>query len=116
MTFIIIYDNILFIRNLFEGVSNFIKVRLMDANLRPAVTTVQRKIKKNTELGPRYEIVDLLRTARKAQDITQEDLAARVGTKKSNISRFESGRYNPSLDFLIKVANSLGMQLQITLK
>ena len=33
--------------------------------------------------------------------MTQEVLAERVGTKKSNISRFESGRYNPSLDFLI---------------
>ena len=76
----------------------------------------QRKIKKNTELAPRYEIVELLKAARKAQDITQEDLAARVGTKKSNISRFESGRYNPSLDFLIKVSSSLGLKLQITLK
>ena len=57
-----------------------------------------------------------LRNVRKKKNITQEDLAARVGTKKSNISRFESGRYNPSLDFLIKVSSSLGMQLQITLK
>lgn len=80
------------------------------------VNKTQRHIKKNTQLAPRYEIVELLKTARKAQDITQEDLAARVGTKKSNISRFESGRYNPSLDFLIKVSNSLGLQLQITLK
>ena len=80
------------------------------------VAAPQRHIKKNTQLTPRYEIVDLLKAARKAQDITQEDLAKRVGTKKSNISRFESGRYNPSLDFLIKVSDSLGMQLQITLK
>ena len=87
---------------------------IMTENTQKAV--VQRKIKKNTELTPRYEVVELLKAARKAQDITQEDLAARVGTKKSNISRFESGRYNPSLDFLIKVASSLGMQLQITLK
>jgi len=39
-----------------------------------------------------------------------------VGTKKSNISRFESGKYNPSLDFLIKVAGSLGKQVQIRIK
>ena len=57
-----------------------------------------------------------LRDARKAQDITQEVLAERVGTKKSNISRFESGKYNPSLDFLIKVAESLGKQIEITLQ
>lgn len=88
----------------------------MTENKKNAVVKPQRQIKKNTQLAPRYEIVELLKAARKAQDITQEDLAERVGTKKSNISRFESGRYNPSLDFLIKVSSSLGMQLQITLK
>ena len=63
-----------------------------------------------------YEVVQQLKDARKAQDMTQEVLAERVGTKKSNISRFESGKYNPSLDFLIKVAGSLGKQVQIRIK
>lgn len=81
------------------------------------ITTAPRRIvKKNTELTPRYELVEQLKAARKAQDITQEDLAARVGTKKSNISRFESGRYNPSLDFVIKLAGSLGKQIQFYVK
>ena len=74
--------------------------------------TPRRIVKKNTELAPRYELVEQLKAARKAQDMTQEDLAARIGTKKSNISRFESGRYNPSLDFVIKIAGSLGKQIQ----
>lgn len=78
--------------------------------------SVHRIVKKNTELAPRYELVEQLKAARKSQDMTQEDLAARVGTKKSNISRFESGRYNPSLDFIIKVAGSLGKQVQINVK
>ena len=68
------------------------------------------------KLTPRYEVVEQLKAARKEQDITQETLADRVGTKKSNISRFESGKYNPSLDFLIKVAESLGKQIQIKVK
>ena len=41
------------------------------------------------QLTPRYEVVQQLKDARKAQDMTQEVLAERVGTKKSNISRFE---------------------------
>jgi transcriptional regulator with XRE-family HTH domain len=65
------------------------------------------------KLAPRYEVVDQLKSARKAQNVTQEMLAERVGTKKSNISRFESGKYNPSLDFLVKVADSLGKQIHI---
>jgi transcriptional regulator with XRE-family HTH domain len=66
-----------------------------------------------SRLAPRYEAVDQLKNARKSQNVTQEMLAERVGTKKSNISRFESGNYNPSLDFLVKMAESLGKQIHI---
>lgn len=80
--------------------------------------TLQQQKSSNSyqKLAPRYDVVEQLKSARKAQEITQETLAIRVGTKKSNISRFESGRYNPSLDFLIKVAESLGKQIQIKVK
>lgn len=68
---------------------------------------------KNTVLSPRDEVVRQLREARKAEGMTQERLAELVGTKKSNISRLESGRYNPSLDFLVKVADGLGKQISV---
>lgn len=73
---------------------------------------------KNTDTGlsARLQAVEQLRAARKSLDMTQEVLAERVGTKKSNISRFESGTYNPSLDFLVKVADSLGKQVQIKIQ
>ena len=67
-------------------------------------------------LKPRYEAIEQIIKARKEQNITQAELAKRVGTQKSNISRLESGDYNPSLDFLIKVAESLGKKLSIYLK
>ena len=68
------------------------------------------------KLKPRYDIISQIIEERSRQSITQEELALRVGTQKSNISRFESGTYNPSLDFLIKLAHSLGKEMQITLK
>ncbi|WP_366512398.1 helix-turn-helix transcriptional regulator [uncultured Acetobacterium sp.] len=48
--------------------------------------------------------------------MTQEELALRVGTQKSSISRFESGIDNPTLDFLVKVAKSMGKELHIKIK
>lgn len=66
-------------------------------------------------LEPRYEAIEQIIRARKEQNMTQEELAKRVGTQKSNISRLESGNYNPSLDFLAKVAESLGKHLSIHL-
>lgn len=67
------------------------------------------------KLSPRYEAIEQIIRARKEQNLTQAELAKRVGTQKSNISRLESGNYNPSLDFLTKVAESLGKNLSIRL-
>ncbi len=71
--------------------------------------------KEYDKLKPRYDAIAQIVQARTDQHITQAELARRVGTQKSNISRFESGNYNPSLDFLIKVAESLGKTLKIEL-
>ena len=68
------------------------------------------------KLKPRYDVISQIIEARASQNITREELALRVGTQKSNISRLESGTYNPSLDFLSKVARSLGKEVQVTLK
>ena len=67
------------------------------------------------KLKPRYELIAQIIDARSRLDITQEELAQRVGTQKSNISRFESGSYNPSLDFITKIAKSLGKEIHISL-
>ena len=65
---------------------------------------------------PRQEIARQIKEVRKAKGMTQEHLAELVGTKKSNISRLESGRYNPSLDFLVKVAGGLGREISVRVK
>ena len=67
------------------------------------------------KLKPRYEAIEQIIRARKEQNITQAELAKRVGTQKSNISRMESGNYNPSLDFLAKIAESLGKEISVKL-
>lgn len=65
------------------------------------------------KLRPRYEIISQLIEVRKEKQMTQAELAKKMGTQKSNISRFESGNYNPSLDFLIKLADCLGKKVKI---
>ncbi len=64
-------------------------------------------------LEPEYEIIKELIKARNEQHITQKELAEKVGTRQSNISRLERGNYNPSLAFLKKVAQGLGKELHI---
>jgi transcriptional regulator with XRE-family HTH domain len=68
------------------------------------------------KLEPEYQIISQLIKARIEQNLTQEDLARRIGTKQGNISRLEKGNANPSLQFLKKVARGLGKELSISFK
>ena len=87
------------------------------------LSEIRKKLMKNAEvtaeyerLQPRYDLIAQIIAARTGQNMTQSELARRMGTQTSNISRLESGTYNPSLDFLIRTANSLGKELQIALR
>ncbi|GAU78544.1 helix-turn-helix domain-containing protein [Fusibacter sp. 3D3] len=62
-----------------------------------------------------YQLISEFIQARLDLKMTQNDLAKLTGTKQSNISRFESGNYNPSLEFLEKVASALGKKIKIDL-
>lgn len=67
-------------------------------------------------LAPQYELIKAVIAARVEKQMTQAELAERASTKQSNISRFESGNYNPSVEFLQKIAGALDKQLEITLR
>lgn len=55
----------------------------------------------------------ILKEARKAAGLTQEELARRVKTKKTAISRIENHSRDIRLSTLEKVASALGKRLQI---
>jgi DNA-binding XRE family transcriptional regulator len=71
------------------------------------------KVKK---LEPEYQIISQLIKARTEQNMTQEELARKIGTRQGNISRLEKGNANPSLQFLKRVARGLGKELLISFK
>jgi len=67
-------------------------------------------------LGPQYDIVKEVIAARIEQSMTQAELAERANTKQSNISRFENGNINPSLEFILRLATALGKTVEIKLQ
>lgn len=71
-------------------------------------------VKRYNDLEPEYQIIRQIIETRIQQNMTQKDLADRVGTCQSNIARLESGNYNPSLQFLKKLAEGLGKNLSIS--
>lgn len=58
-------------------------------------------------------IADLVILHRTRTGLTQEDLATRMGTSVSAISRLESGFHVPSIDTLRKLAGALGGRVKI---
>ena len=62
-------------------------------------------------LQDEFELINKLLTMRTTAGLTQEELAKRMGTKKSNISRLETGNTNPSLKTLRKYARACGFAI-----
>ncbi len=63
------------------------------------------------ELSPIYELKKEIIRLRIEKGLSQKDLAALMGTKQSAISRLENGSYNPSVEFLNRIAHTLGIVL-----
>ncbi|RBP81125.1 XRE family transcriptional regulator [Marinomonas rhizomae] len=75
----------------------------------------------NAEVRVEYErlenefaFIDQLLSMRAQAGLTQEQLAKRMYTQKSNISRLERGNANPSWTTLLKYAHVCGFELNLT--
>lgn len=62
-----------------------------------------------------FKIGEILRQAREAAGLTQEELADRVHTKKTAISRIENHAEDIKISTLKRVAKALGKRIQINL-
>jgi len=61
-----------------------------------------------------YVISEMLKEARKEAKMTQEQLAEKIGTKKSYISRLENGQCDIQLSTLYKIFEfGLGRQINL---
>ena len=60
-----------------------------------------------------YQLAERVRNLRESRGISQQDLAERMGTTQSVISRIEAGSGKPSLTTLERVGVALGADLVI---
>lgn len=61
-------------------------------------------------------IVQTLKNRREMVRVTQETLAELSGVGLRTLKQFESGKGNPTLQTLEKLADVLGMELRLTVK
>ena len=67
-------------------------------------------------LEPEFAVIEMIIKKRIKEGLSQKELAQKIGTKQSAISRLESGAYNPTVSFLQKVVEALDAKLKISLK
>lgn len=90
--------------------------------MRPTFKEFKNKSLKNPEvkkeydrLKPLYDIKSKLISLRLTEGLTQEDIAERMNTAKSNISRLESAnsKIMPNVSTLIEYAATIGYDMRI---
>ena len=57
----------------------------------------------------------MLKELRKKQGMTQTELGNKIGVTKSTVSMYESGMHEPDLGTLKKIAETLGVSLDVLL-
>ena len=67
--------------------------------------TTKNKAQLLTEIGNR------IRLKREEKNLSQQDLAALCNFEKTNMSRLEAGRTNPTISTLFKISQALGIKL-----
>lgn len=63
----------------------------------------------------RAQVIGSYVKCRKDKKLTQDNLAQLTGISRPNITRFESGKYNPSLEMMVRIAAAMDMEVQVTL-
>lgn len=66
------------------------------------------------DLAPEYALIQSIIDKRLSKKMSQKQLAQKMGTRQSAISRIESGDANPSLKSLKKIATALNAKLVIS--
>ena len=68
------------------------------------------------ETEPEMAVVRAIIEARTSRNLTQKELAQRTGIASSEISKLERGTRNPSIKLLQRLADGMGMVLDVRFK
>lgn len=66
------------------------------------------------EIQPEMNVIRAIIDARISQNLTQKELAERTGIAQTEISKLENGTRNPSIKLLQRLADGMGMVLNIS--
>ena len=73
-------------------------------------------VKAYEEMQPELNVIRAMIEARTSQNLTQKQLAETTGIAQTEISRLENGTRNPSIKLLQRLAEGMGMVLDVQFK
>lgn len=82
-------------------------------DLRAKWSKEKKFVKARNELDLESNVIDLFMQKRISKNLTQKQLATKLGVKQPVISKFENGNFNPTVNFLRNLAEALGAKLEI---
>ena len=85
---------------------------LLDADFGKVGTTTRDEFNKETEA---FCLAQTLREERIRAGLTQQQLAEKIGTKKTYISRLENGKADIQLGTLFRIFEGLGRRVSLTI-
>ncbi|EPJ0398023.1 helix-turn-helix transcriptional regulator [Providencia rettgeri] len=68
---------------------------------------------RSSELQMRQALINQLKKARLANNLTQMQIAEKMQTQKQNVSRLEKAQFDPKLGTLLKYAEAVGLSLTL---
>ena len=87
-----------------KTLNNMLSEQLKDEEFRKEYEAIQ----------PEMDVIRAIVDARTSQNLTQKELAERTGINQADISKLENGTRNPSIKLLQRLADGMGMVLNIS--
>lgn len=84
---------------------------LLDENFGKAGTSERDALEAGAQA---FCVGQMILDARKGERMTQQELAQRVGTNKSYISKIENGYVEPSAGLFLRIINALGLRFEVS--
>lgn len=100
----------------FTTLSELDKLLYPDAKKRTAYLQAAKTEARRLEAEYRKELSHKLKSARVKAQISQSELARRLGTHKTAISRIESGRQNITMGTLVRTCHAIGRPCKIDVR
>ena len=91
----------------------FRKAAIEQVQLELASTAEREQARPKVKEAYAYCVGQIISDARKREKVTRQELAQRVGTNKSYISRIENGSVEPGAGMFLRILSALGLRFEV---